>query len=135
MDVPKYHVGQIVFFASAAVEHGAPSCAYRVERLLPPGDGRHQYRLKVVDTGRERVAHEGELSGRITVEALAQNLYEAGNSTSIPWARRDRTVRGAWLKEALARLSKDAGEMSERELNCTGDNYSATGGIRRGTAG
>ncbi|MFC5355349.1 hypothetical protein [Azospirillum himalayense] len=111
MDSPKYHVGQIVYFASAAVEHGAPSCAHRVERLLPSDDGRQQYRLKVVDTGRERVVREGELSGRITVEALAQRLYEAGNSTSIPWARRDRTVRDPWFREALARLSKGTGDI------------------------
>jgi len=111
MDNPKYHVGQIVYFAAAAVELGAPGGAHRVERLLPPADGRQQYRLKVVDTGRERVAREGELSGRITVEALAQRLYEAGNPTNIPWARRDRTVRDPWLREALARLSKGTGDL------------------------
>ncbi|MBP2295031.1 hypothetical protein [Azospirillum rugosum] len=111
MDNPKYHVGQIVYFAATAVEHGAPSGAHRIERLLPSDDGRQQYRLKVVDTGRERVAGEGELSGRITVEALAQDLYEAGNSTNVPWARRGRTVRDPWLKEALARLSKGTGDV------------------------
>lgn len=109
MDDPKYHVGQIVYFA-AAVEHGMPCGAHRVERLLPSDNGRQQYRLKVVDTGRERVAAEGELSGRITVEALAQRLYEAGNSTNVPWARRGRTVRDPWLKEALAQLSKVNGD-------------------------
>jgi len=107
MDTPKYHVGQIVYFTAPAVKHGAPSSAHRIERLLPLDDGQRRYRLKAVDTGRERIAREDQLSGRTTVEALAQRLYEAGNTTNVPWARRDRTVRDLWLREALAHLSKD----------------------------
>ncbi|WP_199229437.1 hypothetical protein [Azospirillum sp. TSO22-1] len=111
MDTPKYHIGQIVYFAAPAVKRGAPSGAHRVERLLPPENDQHQYRLKAVDTGRERVAREDQISGRMTVEALAQRLYEAGNTTNVPWARRDRTVRDPWLREALAHLSRESDDI------------------------
>lgn len=107
MNTAKYHVGQIVYFTAPILKHGAPSTAHRVERHLPTENGQRQYRVKAVDTGRERVAQEEQLSGRTTVEALAQSLYEAGNSTNIPWARRDRTVREPWLREAHNHLAMD----------------------------
>ncbi|HYG90620.1 MAG TPA: hypothetical protein VD978_30680 [Azospirillum sp.] len=107
MDIPKYHVGQIVHFAAPEVKRGAPGAAHRVERLLPPDSGEHQYRIKAVDTGRERVAREGQIDGQIAVEALAQSLYEAGNTTNVPWARRDRIVRDAWIRQAHAHLSNE----------------------------
>ncbi|SMH46301.1 hypothetical protein [Azospirillum agricola] len=107
MDSPKYHVGQIVYFAPPAVKHGAPDGPHRIERLLPPDGGRRQYGLRTAAAGRERVAHEDELSGRTVVEALAQRLYEAGNPTNVPWARRGRTVRDSWIREAFIHLSKD----------------------------
>lgn len=114
MNDPKYHVGQIVYFAAPSVKRGAPNSAHRVERLMPADDGRRhigrQYRLKATDTGRERIAREDELSGRAVVEAQAQSLYEASNPTKVAWANRDRTVRDSWFKEALANLSRDAGE-------------------------
>lgn len=105
MGTPKYQAGQIVYFDAAAMKRGAPGGAHRVERHLPPDLGQHQYRVKAVGTGHERVAGEGQLSTRITVEALAQSLYEKDNTSSVPWARRDRIVRDAWLKEAVARLA------------------------------
>lgn len=111
MNTPKHHVGQIVYFVASAVRRGAPGSAHRVERLMPAEDGRRdidrQYRLKAVDTGRERIAREDELSGRAVIEALAQSLYEADNPTKISWARRDRTIRDSWFKEAVANLAKD----------------------------
>jgi len=105
MDTPKYHVGQIVHFAAPELKRGAPSGAHRVERLLPADSGGLQYRVKAVDTGRERVAHESQIAGRMAVEALAQSLYEADNPTNVPWARRDRTIRDPWLRKALIHLS------------------------------
>ena len=107
MDTPKYHIGQIVYFATPALKRGAPSVAHRVERFLPPEDDQRQYRLKAVDSGRERVACENQISGRMTVEALAQSLYEAANTTNVPWARRNQSVRDPWLREALAHLSRE----------------------------
>ncbi|MGQ9369221.1 hypothetical protein [Azospirillum sp. ST 5-10] len=105
MDVPKYHVGQIVHFAAAEVKRGAPTAAHRVERLLPAESGQRQYRIRAEDTGRERVAQESQIAGRIAIEELAQSLYEAGNTTNVPWSRRDRTIRDPWLRMALAQLS------------------------------
>ena len=105
MDIPKYHVGQIVQFAAAELKRGAPTGIHRVERLLPLDNGERQYRIKAEDTGRERVAHEGQIAGRIAIEELAQSLYEADNTTNVPWSRRDRTIRDPWLRTALAQLS------------------------------
>lgn len=105
MNGPKYHVGQIVHFAEPAVKHGAPPGDHRIERLLPPELGERQYRVKGLDSGRERVARESQLDGQLAVETLAQRLYEAANATNVPWAQRDRTIRSPWLKEALNQLS------------------------------
>ena len=108
MDAPKYHVGQVVHFAPPEVKRGAPGGAHRIERLLPTDGSEHQYRIKAVDTGRERVVREGQIGGRMAVEALAQSLYEAENTTNVPWARRDRIVRDPWLREAMTHLAGEA---------------------------
>ncbi|HYH20453.1 MAG TPA: hypothetical protein VD995_17745 [Azospirillum sp.] len=105
MNEQKYHVGQIVQFCGWEVKRGAPSGDHRVERLLPANSGEHQYRVKAMDNGRERVVREGQISGRIAVEALAQSLYEADNATNVPWAQRGRPIRDLWLKEARSRLA------------------------------
>jgi hypothetical protein len=34
------------------------------------------------------------------IEALAQQLYEESEPGATPWARRERTVREAWLSKA-----------------------------------
>jgi hypothetical protein len=34
------------------------------------------------------------------IETLAQQLYEQSEPGATPWARRERTVRGAWLTKA-----------------------------------
>ncbi|MGQ9365455.1 hypothetical protein [Azospirillum sp. ST 5-10] len=108
MDTAKFQVGQIVQFAAPEVKRGSPSGVHRVERLLPEENGERQYRIRAEDSGRERVVREGQIAGRVAVEDLAQSLYEAGNTTNVAWARRDRTVRDPWLREALAHLSKPA---------------------------
>lgn len=105
MNGPKYHIGQVVHFSAPDVKRGAPRGDHRVERLLPPELGERQYRVKGLDSGRERVARESQLDGQMAVEALAQRLYEAANATNVPWAQRDRTIRAPWLTEALNRLS------------------------------
>lgn len=38
------------------------------------------------------------------VEALAEQLYGASNTTSVPWAKRDRLVRSWWRKAAEEQL-------------------------------
>lgn len=42
---------------------------------------------------------------RDAVEALAEQLYDASNSTNVPWARRDRLVRNWWRKAAEETLA------------------------------
>jgi hypothetical protein len=107
MGTPQYHVGQIVHFTAPEVKLGAPGGTHRIERLLPSDGGEHQYRLKAVDTGRERIVRESQIGGRMVVEALAQSLYEAGNTTNVPWKQRDRTIRDPWLSKALALLADE----------------------------
>lgn len=41
---------------------------------------------------------------RDAVEALAEQLYGASNTTNVPWARRDRLVRTWWRKAAAEAL-------------------------------
>ena len=43
---------------------------------------------------------------RRTVEALAQALYEASDPVGVPWVRRPRIVREAWLTLADQQVSK-----------------------------
>ncbi|RJF81254.1 hypothetical protein D3877_13755 [Azospirillum cavernae] len=105
MNGQKYHVGQIVHFAEPEVKRGAPRGDHRVERFLPPDAGEYQYRVKGLESGRERVARESQLGGQMAVETLAQSLYEAENATKVPWSQRDRTIRAPWLKEALHQLA------------------------------
>ncbi|HYD64639.1 hypothetical protein [Azospirillum sp.] len=105
MNDQKYHVGQIVQFCGWEVKRGAPSGDHRVERLLPPDSGEHQYRVKAVESGRERVVRESQIGGRVAVETLAQSLYEAENATNVPWSQRGRPIRDLWLKEARSRLA------------------------------
>lgn len=105
MNSQKFHIGQIVHFCDPEVKRGAPRGDHRVERFLPPDSGENQYRVKATETGRERVARESQLGGRMVVEALAQSLYEVENTTNVPWAKRDRTVRAPWLKAALFKLA------------------------------
>lgn len=105
MNSQKFHIGQIVHFSEPEIKRGAPRGDHRVERFLPPDSGENQYRVKATESGRERIAREGQLGGRMLVETLAQSLYEAGNATNVPWAKRDRTVRAPWLKAALHQLS------------------------------
>lgn len=107
MGAPQYHVGQIIHFTASEVKRGAPGGTHRVERLLPPDGGEHQYRVKAVDTGRERIVRESQIGGRMAVEALAQSLYEANNTTNVPWAQRDRVIRDPWLSKALALLADE----------------------------
>lgn len=105
MDGQKYHVGQVVHFCGWEVKHGAPSGDHRVERLLPREGSEHQYRVKALGDGRERVVRESQIAGHAVVEALAQSLYEAGNATNVPWSGRGRPIRDLWLKEARSRLA------------------------------
>ncbi|HYG90365.1 MAG TPA: hypothetical protein VD978_29365 [Azospirillum sp.] len=42
---------------------------------------------------------------RDAVEVLAEQLYDASNSTNVPWARRDRLVRNWWRKAAEETLA------------------------------
>jgi len=42
---------------------------------------------------------------RDAVEALAEQLYGASNTTNVPWARRDRLVRNWWRKAAEETLA------------------------------
>lgn len=108
MDGQKYHVGQVVHFCGWEVKRGAPSGDHRVERLLPREGSEHQYRVKALDGGRERVVRESQIAGRAAVEALAQSLYEADNATNVPWSGRGRPIRDLWIREARSRL--DAAE-------------------------
>lgn len=107
MAAPQYHVGQIVQFTAPEVKHGASAGIHRVERLLPPDGGEHQYRVKAVDTGRERIVRESQIGGRMAVEALAQSLYEANNTANVPWVQRDRVIREPWLSKALSLLADE----------------------------
>lgn len=43
---------------------------------------------------------------RRTVEALAQALYEASDPVGVPWVRRPRIVREAWLTLADEQVTK-----------------------------
>lgn len=104
MNDQKYHVGQIVHFCGPEVKRGSPSGDQRIERILPREAGEHQYRVKAMDDGRERVVRENQIAGRAAVELLAQSLYEADNATNVPWSKRDRTIRDLWIKEARGRL-------------------------------
>lgn len=106
MNDQKYHVGQIVQFCGWEVKRGAPPGDHRIERLLPPESGEHQYRVKGVDSGRERVVRESQIGGRVVVEALAQSLYEADNATNVPWSQRGHAIRDLWLKAARSRLAE-----------------------------
>lgn len=128
MTAPKYQTGQNVYFVASAIKRGAPASAHRVERLMPADDGRRnfgrQYRLKAVDTGRERIAREDELSARATIGTPAAPPRESGGSTTAladraradirradaPWAQADRSARDNWFKDALATLARDSGE-------------------------
>jgi hypothetical protein len=100
----KYHVGQVVHFSRRRMDREAPHGDFRVERLLPAEGGDVQYRVKAVEGGRERVVQEGQISDQLTLEMLAQSLYEAGNVNGVPWARRERTVREAWLEAARSQM-------------------------------
>jgi hypothetical protein len=42
---------------------------------------------------------------RRMIEALAQSLYEESDPAGVPWARRPRVVRDAWLLVAERQLS------------------------------
>jgi hypothetical protein len=42
---------------------------------------------------------------RLSVEALAQALYEASDPDGAPWARRARVIREAWLMVADEQIS------------------------------
>jgi hypothetical protein len=78
----------------------APQGDYRIERLLPFEGGEFQYRLKPLGGGPERVVRESQIGDQPSVENLAQSLYESGTASGVPWVRRDRTVRDAWLAVA-----------------------------------
>ena len=43
---------------------------------------------------------------RRTVEVLAQALYEASDPVGVPWVRRPRIVREAWLTLADEQVTK-----------------------------
>jgi hypothetical protein len=45
---------------------------------------------------------------RRLVEALAQTLYEESDPGGVPWARRPRIVRDAWLLRAEQQISSAA---------------------------
>ncbi|HEY0835496.1 MAG TPA: hypothetical protein VGE72_16455 [Azospirillum sp.] len=107
MIAPKFHVGQLVHFSQKGLGRTQPHGDFRIERLLPIEQGELQYRIKSVADGRERVVRETELGDQMMIETLAQTLYEADNSTGVPWARRDRTVRDAWLAAARRRTAAE----------------------------
>jgi len=109
MNSHKYHVGQIVHFSRRRLDREAPHGDFRVERLLPAEGGDLQYRVKAIAGGRERVVQECQIGDQFTLEMLAQSLYEAGNVNGVPWVRRDRTVREAWLELARSQLEDGDG--------------------------
>lgn len=41
------------------------------------------------------------------IEALAQALYEASDTSTIPWARRGHMVRDPWIQVARRRIAED----------------------------
>ena len=100
MNHHKFRVGQLVDFLQKGMGQAQPGGAFHIERLLPAEGVEPQYRIKSVADGRERVVRETELSDRGAIETLAQTLYEAGNTTGVSWAKRDRTIRDAWLATA-----------------------------------
>jgi hypothetical protein len=50
------------------------------------------------------------------VERLAFRMYEAGETSGIPWLRRGWTVRAAWLKAAQESLQAGSGLAGRRML-------------------
>ena len=49
----------------------------------------------------KRVVRDRQSAERQVMEARAQALYDASNTSSTPWARRGRAVRDAWLQVAI----------------------------------
>lgn len=103
----KFHIGQLVHFSQRGLGRSQPHGDFRIERLLPREGIELQYRIKSTLDGRERVVIEAELSDQMMIETLAQTLYEADNPTGVPWARRDRIVRDAWLAAARRRAASE----------------------------
>ncbi|WP_207459698.1 hypothetical protein [Azospirillum sp. SYSU D00513] len=104
----KFDVGQFVRVSPGRLERVAPEGEYRIERQMPFEDGEFKYRLKPMEGGPERVVRESQIGNRASVETLAQSLYEAGSATGVPWARRDRSVRDAWVAAAEQELRQRA---------------------------
>jgi hypothetical protein len=104
----KFHLGQKVAISSVVFNFDSPQGLYEILRLLPTNEGDNLYRVKSTMDGHERVVRESQLQrdGRRAVEALAQSLYEASDSSGTPWARRDRVIRDAWVVAARKRLSE-----------------------------
>jgi len=49
---------------------------------------------------------------RRLVEALAQRLYEASDPDGLPWVKRTRIIRDAWLLTAERQLSSAATDLA-----------------------
>jgi len=67
------------------------------------GPGGDASRRALVRRGNEATAER-----RRATEDLAQSLYEASDPGGVPWARRPRVVRDAWLVRAERQLPKTA---------------------------
>ncbi len=109
MSIHKFHVGQKVSVSPGAFDFHTPHGVYEIVRLLPTDEDDSLYRVKSIVDGHERAVRESQLDldGRRAVEALAQSLYEASDRSGTPWARRDRTIRDAWVVAARKKLPKN----------------------------
>jgi hypothetical protein len=57
----KFHVGETLQFRPSAFDRSAPRGAYEIVRLLPAEGFGHQYRVKCLADGHERVVTESQL--------------------------------------------------------------------------
>ncbi len=61
MQVHKFQVGETRHFTPSAYDRAKPRGLYEIVRLLPAEGGGHQYRVKSVADGHERVVAESQL--------------------------------------------------------------------------
>ncbi len=57
----KFQIGETLHFTPSAFDRSAPRGLYQVVRLLPAEHLGHQYRVKSVTDGHERVVSESQL--------------------------------------------------------------------------
>lgn len=64
MKTHKFAIGQTVRFSPGGQSSAKPGGSYKIVRLLPAEANEHQYRVKSVADGHERVVKESQLSWR-----------------------------------------------------------------------